>query len=632
MAARVEFRRRLLVRLLAGSVLIAACAIAATAWLAARSTSGAIRAEQGSALATDAKIYDTLLGYAATHANWDGVGQLVADLARDTGRVIVLTTSARAPIAQSANATLPQTASAVVDPLAVDPALVPNAPSHRIDPRAVGPFALTQEERAELRERAEKTASCLRERTGYTITVDELPTGRSVVRSQPSDDLYGIKFCGLSGLDALTPTEQTSLNALNDAVNACVTAANGQPVMLRVDMSWLTDTVAAVPTTARPGQPPVASTPATKPGLPAPAPGAPSSTVTVSPMPKSAANDMVTACMDKSRRAMVLPYTSPAALLFITDPAGETAAPTGLSRASALRIAAVAAAILLLAVGVTVLLATRLTRPIRALTEAAQRMRDGDSSARVTVKSKDEIGQLASVFNELSAHREALERQRKDMVSDVSHELRAPLGNIRGWLEAAQDGVAETDPAFIASLLEESVVLQRLIDDLQDLALADAGKLRLHPRTVDVADLIDQVATTHRAQSAVDIRVEVGPVPEIVADPVRLRQVLGNLVGNAVRYGGPDGRVTIRAAQRGDHVVIEVADTGPGIAPDDLPQVFDRFWRAEKSRSRQTGGSGLGLAVVRNLVELHDGTVSVASTLGVGTTFTIRLRQTGPRR
>ncbi|CRK57971.1 integral membrane sensor signal transduction histidine kinase [Alloactinosynnema sp. L-07] len=617
MAARVEFRRRLLVRLLAGSVLIAACAIAATAWLAVRSTSGAIRAEQGSALATDAKIYDTLLGYAATHPKWDGVGQVVADLARDTGRVIVLTDNTRAPIAQSANATLPQTASAVVDPLAVDPALVPNAPSHRIDPRAVGPFALTPQERADVRSRAERAASCLREQ-GFTISLTEQPTGRTILT--PIDAVDGVRSCGVPSLAKLTATEQNTLNALYDAVNACLTAANADPVMFKLDLSWLIEgALPMVPTTSRPAQPPSA------------APRAPEVTVTAAPAPASA-NDVVSTCVNNSRRAMVLPYTSPAALLFITDPAGDTAAPTGLSTASALRIAATAAAVLLLAVGVTVLMATRLTRPIRALTEAAQRMRDGDSATRVTVRSKDEIGQLAAVFNELSAHREALERQRKDMVSDVSHELRAPLGNIRGWLEAAQDGVAETDPTFVASLLEESVVLQRLIDDLQDLALADAGKLRLHPRPVDVADLIDQVVATHRAQSDVDITAEVRAVPEIVADPVRLRQVLGNLVGNAVRYGGPDGQVTIRAVQRGDHVVIEVADAGPGIAPDDLPHVFNRFWRAEKSRSRQTGGSGLGLAVVRDLVELHDGTVTVASTLGEGTTFTVRLRLSGPRR
>ncbi|HVK26510.1 MAG TPA: ATP-binding protein [Actinokineospora sp.] len=629
MAARVEFRRRLLVRLLAGSVLIAACAIAATAWLAVRSTSGAIRAEQGSALATDAKIYDKLLGYAATHPDWTGVGPVVSELARETGRVIVLTTGTRAPIAQSANATLPQTASAEVDPLAVDPALVPNAPSNQIDPRAVGPFKLTPEERADVRKRAEDAATCLSGRDYGVFTPVEQPNGRTVLRGQSPDELVGVRICGVPSLDRLTATEQNAFTALTDAVNACLTAANGGQVIVKFDISWLTDGLAPfVPTTSKPASPQVALTP----------PQPPKSTVTTAPMPTAAPGspgaptEQIQSCVDSSRRKLVKPYTSPTALLFITDPAGDTAAPTGLSTASALRIAATAAAVLLLAVGVTVLMATRLTRPIRALTEAAQRMRDGDSSARVAVRSKDEIGQLAAVFNELSAHREALERQRKDMVSDVSHELRAPLGNIRGWLEAAQDGVAETDPAFIASLLEESVVLQRLIDDLQDLALADAGKLRLHPRPVDLADLIDQVAATHRAQSDVDITVDVRSVPETVADPVRLRQVLGNLVGNAVRYGGPDGRVTIRAVPRGDHVVIEVADTGPGIAADDLPQVFNRFWRAEKSRSRQTGGSGLGLAVVRDLVELHEGTVTVASTLGEGTTFTIRLRRSGPRR
>lgn len=207
------------------------------------------------------------------------------------------------------------------------------------------------------------------------------------------------------------------------------------------------------------------------------------------------------------------------------------------------------------------------------------------------------------------------------MVSDVAHELRTPLSNIRGWLEAAQDGLAEPDPAFIASLHTEAVQLQHIIDDLQDLAAADAGALRLHPEQLHVEDVLAQVAAAHQAgaeTSGVALSAlpaaDGTPSPVLWADPVRLRQAIGNLVSNAVRHTPPGGRVTVRAydagasadeAQAGREVVIEVADTGSGISAEHLPHVFDRFWRAEKSRNRRTGGSGLGLAIVRKLVEAH---------------------------
>ncbi len=259
------------------------------------------------------------------------------------------------------------------------------------------------------------------------------------------------------------------------------------------------------------------------------------------------------------------------------------------------------------------------------------------------------------------------------MVSDVAHELRTPLSNIRGWLEAAQDGLADPDPAFVSSLLEEAVQLQHIIDDLQDLAAADAGVLRLHPEPVRVGELLGQVAAAHQARAdtaEVTLRVETadGRVPEVAADPVRLRQAVGNLVSNAVRHTPPGGTVTLRAygggaagggawsrsedgsgsdsptghgseggsGSRGGSgfppgdVVIEVADTGTGIPAEDLPYVFDRFWRAEKSRSRRTGGSGLGLAIVRKLAEAHGGTAGAASTEGEGSVFSIRLPGPAP--
>src|SRR5581483_4517072 len=199
-----------------------------------------------------------------------------------------------------------------------------------------------------------------------------------------------------------------------------------------------------------------------------------------------------------------------------------------------------------------------------------------------------------------------------------SHELRTPLGSLRGWLVAAQDGVVALDPELVSSLLEETLLLQHLVDDLGDLALADAGQLRLEPVEVDLGALLRHVAATGVGR----VTVVADEDPVLVADPIRLRQIVGNLVANAVRHTPPDGRITLTARADGRDVLIEVTDSGAGIPPEDLPHVFDRFWRADKSRSRRTGGSGLGLAIVRQLVEAHGGAIAAASTPGVGTTFT----------
>lgn len=201
----------------------------------------------------------------------------------------------------------------------------------------------------------------------------------------------------------------------------------------------------------------------------------------------------------------------------------------------------------------SVLLATRLTRPLRALTDAAQH--PTEPHARVPVTGNDEIGYLAAAFNDLSERRERIEEQRKAMVSDVAHELRTPLSNIRGWLEATQDGLATPDPSLIASLLEEALLLQHIIDDLRDLAAADADSFRLHREPVRIAELLDQVAAPTGPgprPPAVCLSVLCADgEAELTADPVRLRQAVGNLVDNAVRHTPHGGSVTVAAGPHG---------------------------------------------------------------------------------
>ncbi|MBK3573611.1 HAMP domain-containing histidine kinase [Streptomyces sp. MBT65] len=564
--------------------MIAVCSVAATAWLAARTTSSAIQQEQGQLLSSDTEIYDTLVGYAATHRDWNGVAPTLRRLAGDTGRRITLTTQSRRTIAASSatSAALPTRASAVVDPLRTDPALLSGGVSDRIDPLAVGPYRLTAAERKGLRRDATKIVYCLRATTG-AATLTEKPTGRPSIKLPDSvlDGAFVDRGCGLDQLAAPVPTEIGPLDRLNTMVNACLRGQDLPEVKVSIDFVVRTKIGAQAAQT----------------------------------------------CLDTARRDQLTPYVAPAALLYVTTPAGTTAAPAfHFTSANTTRIAGAAGLVLLVTVAVTVVVGTRLVRPLRALADAARR--PVEEHQRVPVTTNDEIGYLAAAFNDLSQRRERVEGRRKAMVSDVAHELRTPLSTIRGWLEAVQDGIATSDQALVDSLLEEALLLQHIVDDLQDLAEADAGQLRVHLESLLVRDLLDHVATAHlgRAETAgVTLTTHIDGEPEVSGDPVRLRQVVGNLVSNAVRHTPRGGSVTLRARQAAGQVTIEVADTGTGIPAEDLPRVFDRFWRAEKSRNRRTGGSGLGLAIVRRLTEAHGGTVTVTSTVGAGTVFTVRL-------
>ncbi|MFJ3396053.1 sensor histidine kinase [Streptomyces microflavus] len=633
-SSRVPLQRSLLGRLLGVSALVAACSVAATAWLAVQTTSGAIKQEQGQNLTADARIYDTLLGYAARHPTWDGVDATVRELAEQSGRRVALTTQGRQPLADSATATappaLPPEASAVVDPLSVDTVLAARSTegqgtaADRIDPRAVGPFLLPAAERAALRRTADRNAVCLN-RAGIASDVVVGPSGRprvQMVGNDPERALY--TKCELSDLDAPTRTERKALDALNGLADACLKRQGREGVRLNRGLYWGKEIAVTeprqLPSDVREARP----VPAVEP-----------------PREFTGEDDRaIASCVGTARSEQLSSYVASPALLFIGDEGGATVPGFDLSPANTAKIAGAAALVLALTVGASVLAGARLVRPLHALTGAAQRMRDGEEHASVPVRGDDEIGRLAAAFNDMSAHRARLEEQRKAMVSDVAHELRTPLSNIRGWLEAAQDGLADPDPAFVDSLLEEAVQLQHIIDDLQDLAAADAGVLRLHPEPVPVEELLGQVAAAHQARAetaGVTLTVVAGAAPVLHADPVRLRQAVGNLVSNAVRHTPAGGKVTLRAYGEGpgsgpgpEVVVIEVADTGTGIPAADLPYVFDRFWRAEKSRSRRTGGSGLGLAIVRKLAEAHGGTAGATSTEGQGSAFTLRLPAAAP--
>lgn len=281
----------------------------------------------------------------------------------------------------------------------------------------------------------------------------------------------------------------------------------------------------------------------------------------------------------------------------------------------------------------TLALAHRISKPMEALTLAVRNLGKGDLHQRVKIRSKDEIGELATAFNAMADHLAQIEQLRRNLVSDVAHELRTPLSCILGYLEALQDGVAVLTPELIASLYEEATLLRRLVIDLQELALADTGHLKLVRRPVFLAELAEQAVGIFQPQainSDLMIKMDIPPdLPSVDADSERIGQVLRNLLKNAITYTPEQGEITIKAAARDSEIQVTVADTGIGIEPEHLPYLFDRFYRVDRSRTQATGGAGLGLTIVKQLVEAHGGRVWAQSTPGKGTAFVFTLPTTG---
>lgn len=289
--------------------------------------------------------------------------------------------------------------------------------------------------------------------------------------------------------------------------------------------------------------------------------------------------------------------------------------------------------VIVVALGVFIIynLYLRFGRPLRAIFSAIDTVAEGDLSVRVPADDSPQFSELIKRFNKMVEELESADLQRRNLTADVAHELRTPLHIIHGNLEGILDGVYDPTPEQIDNILEEIELLERLVDDLQTLSLAEAGQLPLHPSRFALADLFRDVAASFSAQAAsqgieLDTRLA-DPDQQIGADYVRLNQSLANLVANALRYTPEGGMISIAAlpAEAG-RVRIQVEDTGSGIPAEDLPFIFDRFWRGEKARTREGhANSGLGLAITEQLIHAHGGTISVQSEVGHGTTFTIEL-------
>jgi two-component system sensor histidine kinase BaeS len=582
----VSFRLRVLMLV----AVVAVTAVGATAYLAFKQASRQVTESAAADRSTTDLIVGDLVTYARRHGTWIGVPPTVEQLARTTGQRIRLvaetgevvvdtdTLTGRTARAVSAAPTvadarprlrLPQPPqSRVVGPPTATPELTPTGPTTSTEV-PVGP-----EEEKSLRELALiTTREMLLYRDGVRLAAC---TSRHGVLATISTDDYGVPVYGVSAADAPKVSDchhsisSSEEVAQRESVNACAEAAKlGEP-----------DTTGV-------------------------------------------------RCLEQVFSDAIADI-APVPLRVYLGAVGDTT-----TRLAPGPVIAAAVLVALLALAGTALLSRRVLRPIGVLTRAAHRLGAGDLSLRVPAVGRDELAQLARSFNRMADSLQRGEERQRRLVADVAHELRTPLANLRGYLEALKDGVLPISPELFASLYEEAVLQQRIVDDLQDLALAEAGVLAYHMTTTDLTELLE---TCRSAQQAVADVAQVtlwvaadGPVVALV-DPDRLRQVIGNLLANAVRATPAGGSVTLSAAgPAGGWATLVVRDTGIGIAAANLPHVFDRFWRADASRGRATGGSGLGLAIARQIVADHGGQIRVDSQPGAGTAFTITLPAGSPR-
>ncbi|MBU5614995.1 ATP-binding protein [Geomonas azotofigens] len=295
----------------------------------------------------------------------------------------------------------------------------------------------------------------------------------------------------------------------------------------------------------------------------------------------------------------------------------------------------VAIVMLLVSAALSLPLAHRLVEPIKRLAASLHRLASGEYDARVPVQSSDELGQLARDFNTLALSLENNERARRRYLADISHELRTPLSILRGEIEALQDGVRPLGPESMRSLHAEVMHLGRLVEDLYQISMSDIGALNYRKEPVDLTELLEDALEPFAAkfhQKNIALRQQL-PDEELTvyADGVRLNQLFSNLLGNSLKYTDQGGELSVRLSRNDGRAVVEFADSAPGVQPEELAQLFDRLFRVENSRNRALGGAGLGLAICKNIVEAHEGTIAALPSPKGGVLIRIELPLNGSR-
>lgn len=286
-------------------------------------------------------------------------------------------------------------------------------------------------------------------------------------------------------------------------------------------------------------------------------------------------------------------------------------------------VAEVAVFLAILAVVIGILLTQRVVNPIAEVIAAAEKVSKGDLTTRITMKKgNDDLSALVEHFNDMTAALEQNDTERRQLLADIAHELRTPLSVLRGRLEGIVDGVYPINEANIAPALEETYLLERLVEDLRLLTLAETRQLRFEPREVDLNELFERTVAVFKPEATdkgVALKLELAPdLPGVWIDPQRLEQVIGNVLDNALRYTKENGAITVTGMAREGAVYISIADNGSGVPEEEIGKIFDRFWRNEKSRARFSGGAGLGLAIAKQLIEAQGGKIGAENVPGGG--------------
>lgn len=278
--------------------------------------------------------------------------------------------------------------------------------------------------------------------------------------------------------------------------------------------------------------------------------------------------------------------------------------------------------------GLSYLVSKRIMEPLVQMERVTQKLAAGHLEERIPHSAIPELNQLASSFNRMAADLAGVEQRRRELISDLTHELRTPLTIVEGYLEGLADGTIDPSIETYQRLARETARLRRLVNDLQELSQAEAGYLPIHTQAIDIRPLLALLVEKFAGQlleGGPQLQLDCPPeLPTVLADPERVEQILINLLGNAIRYTQV-GSITLKTWVTKPHLWIAVTDTGEGIAAEDLAHVFERFWRSDRSRSRESGGTGIGLSISRRLVELQGGTIEVDSQPGEGSTFRFSL-------